>query len=83
MSYCRNPYIFPTNYGTVWFEGKDIPNEHINIFLYKMMTVYRREELKQRLTQGRSLLRELNKNDQEYLSWLDEMEDEFLKGLLV
>jgi hypothetical protein len=82
MSYCRSPYIYPTKHGTVWFESVgDVPSEHINIFLYKMMLSNRRDELKQRLQEGRSLLVAFNKDDH-HLEWLNEMEDEFIKGLL-
>ena len=82
MSYCRNPYIFPTTHGTVSFEGKEISSEHIDIFLYVMTLIYRRDELKQRLQQGKSLLVEFNKEDQEYLEWLEENEDELVKSLM-
>lgn len=55
MSYCRNPfYIFPTGDG-VEFSGTYIEDVQLNVWLYNMLCKNRREELMQRVKQGKQI----------------------------
>lgn len=83
MSYCRSPhYIYPTFDG-VWFNGTVIPNEEINVFLYKILLLGHRDELKERVKEGRRICQNqrLTANDV-YVEWLESQEDDLLKQLL-
>lgn len=61
MSYCRQPYyIYPNINGTVVFDiFGDIPDEVVNIFLYKLYN-FRNDEFVERTELGRKALDEWN-----------------------
>ncbi|NRU52418.1 hypothetical protein [Clostridium beijerinckii] len=66
MSYCRQPYyIYPNINGTVIFDiFGDIPDEVVNIFLYKLYN-FRNDEFIERTELGRKALDEWNESIKE------------------
>lgn len=55
MSYCRRPsMIYPTKTG-IMFNFHEIPNDDVDIFLYKIFST-RQKELAERLKHGKELL---------------------------
>lgn len=66
MSYCRQPYyIYPNINGTVVFDiFGDIPDEVVNIFLYKLYN-FRNDEFIERTEKGRKSLDEWNDSIQD------------------
>ncbi len=110
MSYGRNPYYIYSDGEYMHFEMDTVPEEILNAFLYKILLTNRREELKERLKQGKKVWLQkrvlLNKNtgqepitkddfvnikefifkivpqDDFYIQWLEEHEDEIIKKLM-
>lgn len=78
MSYGRKPYY-------IWSDGETmnidlhlgIPEQAINQMLYHMLLEHRRDELIERVSEGRKLLHDYNGVD-----FYIEREDEILKSLL-
>lgn len=96
MSYARFPepyYIYPSKDG-IMFNTKYLPNDAIDLLLYKLFLKNRREELIERLKRGRRIARTHIKGDIDNLEeiektyWeihlkdLDRNEDELLKNLI-
>lgn len=86
MSYGRIPhYIWSDARETEgslhfgWLDEAVIPNEQINAFLYKILLTGRREELANRLRQGKSIWISM---DEQSNSRILEEEDEVLQQLL-
>ena len=79
MSYGRNPYY-------IWSDGKTmnmdaygrIPEEVINQLLYRLLLSNRREELKERLLEGRALVG----NGQGQDDWHTDYEDSVIRKLM-
>jgi hypothetical protein len=104
MSYCRNPYyIYPsadnvvfTGIGDNPFASVEIPNVQINVLIYEMLTKFRREELIDRLKDGRNSIIDKfaidfdgnikDHTNDKFLKyerqWQLEQEDELIKSLL-
>ena len=53
MSYGRNPYYIWSNGEQLYLDGKYIDEKIINAFLYKVLLLNRRDELKRRLQEGK------------------------------
>jgi hypothetical protein len=53
MSYGRNPYYIWSDGQNMCFNNIYVPEEILNAFLYKILLTERREELKERLKQGK------------------------------
>lgn len=87
MSYSRGRYyIWPDDAG-VNFGADRVPNDMLNVFLYKILLANRREELAGRLRDGRRIVHaEAEASDFlrsiEYGKRLDALEDELVGGLL-
>jgi hypothetical protein len=66
MSYCREPYyIYPNVNETVVFDSfGSIPDEVVNIFLYKIYN-FRNEEFMKRVENGRKALEEWDSKPKE------------------
>lgn len=73
MSYCRQPYyIYPNINGTVCFDVfGDIPDDVVNVFLYKLY-IYRKEEFDKRVQDGQKELEEWELNKDKPLSQMEE-----------
>jgi len=79
MSYGRRPYY-------IWSDGKTmnidthlgIPEEAINQFLYKILLSHNREDLKERLLEGRALVG----NGQGQDDWHTDREDSVIRKLM-
>lgn len=60
MSYTRslesNHYIYPTD-ASVVFDGAEVSNECIDVFLYKLYTT-RRKEFKERIRNGKNVIKQ-------------------------
>ena len=54
MSYGRNPHYIYSDDKDMYFDFEKIPETAINQMLYHMLLSHRREELKERLIDGRS-----------------------------
>jgi len=76
MSYCRLPYyIYPNFNGTVCFDVfGDIPDDVVNIFLYKLYT-YRKEEFDKRIKDGQNELEEWEQSKDKLQSFKDMYEE--------
>lgn len=53
MSYGRNPFYIWSDGNTLSLNGVYVNEEVINAFLYKVLLTYRRDELKERLQNGK------------------------------
>lgn len=91
MSYCRQPYyIYDDVSGKIMFDAYGfIPDKVINVFLYKLFLDFNREDLKERLKDGRKRvgkdveLHYKGNEDELLLNLLDiktEQEDKYLKA---
>lgn len=75
MSYCRSPYYIYSDGQNMNFDFIGVPEDMINVFLYKILLTNRRDELFQRVMRGRRILFEVS--DKEYIAWMKEREDIF------
>lgn len=93
MSYGRNPhYIYSDGDEMNFSLYGAIPENVLNAFLYKILLTGRREELKQRLVQGKEewCYKEKYNNGKfesipvkkEEMEWMNSQEDDILKTLL-
>lgn len=85
MSYCRNPHYIYGGKNYVSFNGIEVKDECINAFLYKIFLKCNREDLIERLEQGRDIC--LNKREESYdlegySEWLLGQEDEIISQLI-
>lgn len=75
MSYGRNPYYIYSNGESMFLDGICVKEEVINAFLYKILLLNRRNELKNRLQEGkRAWLKEKK--------WIEENEDKIIRDLM-
>lgn len=80
MSYMRVPYyIYPSADG-VNFCGTVIPDDQIDVLIYSLMKTIRRDELVERLKNGRKLSMEQVRHQETYLS--PENRKEYVKNFL-
>jgi hypothetical protein len=95
MSYGRNPHYIWSDGDELHFEPyASVPEYLINAFLYKVLLMNRRDELANRLQQGKQEW--LNKEefdrenlelntvpqDEEVIQWMNDQEDDILKKLM-
>jgi len=80
MSYGRSPYYIYSDGDTLYLSGQRVSEEIVNAFLYKVLLTNRREELKRRLKEGKSVW----KDDDDKLEeqWMEECEDDIVKKLM-
>jgi len=81
MSYGRYPYYIYSDGEEIYLDGTYVSEEIINVFLYKLFLKNRRQELKERLLEGRKSWLKIDKDDG-YIKWLVEQEDELIKRLI-
>lgn len=83
MSYERNPYYIWSDGENLHFDGVEIPESAINVFLYKLFLLNREEDLKNRLLHGKeTLAKNYAQQDPEYLEKLRKFEGQLLTTLL-
>lgn len=96
MSYGRNPHYIYSNGEELYLDGIYVREEIINAFLYSILLSNRREELRQRLLEGKQIwlnqvkfedsrLVELPEDHPEILmekEWQEMQEDKIIKGLM-
>jgi hypothetical protein len=86
MSYGRSPYYIydDVERDAIMFDFVPVPNKVVNAFLFKLLMVGRREELKERLLEGRDIwetqYQKLNDKWSQY--WLNKNTDDLLKELM-
>lgn len=82
MSYCRQPYyIYPNINGTVVFDVfGDIPDEVVNIFLYKIYN-FCNDEFIERTELGRKTLNEWESNKEDNsLKSMQNIQNKYIKA---
>lgn len=82
MSYCRLPFYIWNDCEKMHFISGTIDEEEINVLLYKILLTPLRDELAERIQEGRKILFDFHEKDAEYLKWMEDREDEFVKELL-
>lgn len=80
MSYCRKPFYIYSDGENMNFNFIEVPEEMINVFLYKILLTNRRDELVDRIKEGKKML--LATRDYEYIQWMEEREDNILKIIM-
>ena len=88
MSYSRGRYYIYPHAGGVNFVGvAEVPDDYLNVWLYKMLLANRREELVQRVQEGRRIthaeaVASKVMRSMQYAEWMSSREDDLVKQLL-
>jgi hypothetical protein len=82
MSYGRHPYYIYSDGENMNFDFTRVPERIVNAWLYKILLSNRRDDLKERLAEGRAVWREAHEGDTSYQAWMDEQEDGITRHLL-